>query len=54
MHIVDLSLIAAIEVKDLNTMVFAIRDIHPTIWIAANIMGQIKLAWSRARLTPRH
>lgn len=52
MHVVDLRFVAPFAVKHLHAVVLAIRDINPTVGVAADIVRQVEFARTRSRPAP--
>jgi hypothetical protein len=48
-----LRLVSPIYIEYLDSVVFPIRDVDPSVIVGNNVVGNIKLASSGARLTPR-
>ena len=52
MHIVPLRFVLSIAIKNLDSMIFAIGDVNPTVLIRADIVDDVELTWISAWLAP--
>src|SRR3978361_1810163 len=52
-QVVELRLIAAFSVENLNAVVLPVGDVNPAVIVAADVVRQVELARLRARLAPR-
>src|SRR5919108_931314 len=53
MHVVPLGFIFAVAIENLDAMVLPVGDVDPAIFVCADVVDDIELAWITTGLAPR-